>query len=278
MVLCVIAYHANGKGLCAFPDTPLICKEAKLSERAVRYALRDLEELGEISIETGRGKGHVTSYVINLPIEQEEETKGANVAPLVTQEKGQTTTQKGQSVPLSTEQKGQSTTAKGANGAAKGAKSVAHIGRTVLTVMNRNTHTCEPEPVAVLETPVSVWESVFTEKLGIFQTERISEAKISDLTVWRETLQMWWTNQYSKRSLTRIIEVYREKLATKKEGNSNGKGNQTKQPSHRETHNEREARKTLEYINSAFTPPGSDNGIDPEDADPAGITLDLARG
>lgn len=132
LVLCVLAYHANAKGQCSpSPGIDLICREANLSERGARYALRELEELGEVVTEIGRGKGNLSSFEIRLPIETEGESKGAILAPFEAQEKGQNTPQKGQGLPVIEDQKGQSVPQKGQNTASKGAKCDAHIGRTV---------------------------------------------------------------------------------------------------------------------------------------------------
>ena len=54
-VLLSIANHAKADGTGAWPSVRRICHEAKLSEREVRYALRELEKSGELQTRVGVG-------------------------------------------------------------------------------------------------------------------------------------------------------------------------------------------------------------------------------
>lgn len=145
LVLCVLAYHADAKGRCApSPGIDLICAEAKLSIRGTRYAIRELEEIGEIATQIGRGKGNLSSFEIRLPIDKKAQTKEAQIAsfeeeekgqdvPLITPQKGQSDAQKGHILPLSSEAKGANHDSKrGKIEQQKGQNAAAHIGRTVL--------------------------------------------------------------------------------------------------------------------------------------------------
>lgn len=67
LVLIVIAAHADERGRDSYPGVPLICRESRLSERAVRYAIRQLVESGEL-VNDQPSAGRVPAvYSINLP-------------------------------------------------------------------------------------------------------------------------------------------------------------------------------------------------------------------
>ena len=73
LVLLVLADYADEDGGSCWPSVATISKETLLSERQVRYALRNLEQLGEIAIEQMGGGRRSTRYrvlmggVQNLP-------------------------------------------------------------------------------------------------------------------------------------------------------------------------------------------------------------------
>lgn len=54
-VLISIANHAKSDGSGAWPSVSTIARESKLSEREVRYALRELEKSGELRTQRGKG-------------------------------------------------------------------------------------------------------------------------------------------------------------------------------------------------------------------------------
>lgn len=63
VVLLALADHAHPDGTHAYPSVAAIAKMARLSERAVQYALRQLENFGEITItREGGGRGRTTEY------------------------------------------------------------------------------------------------------------------------------------------------------------------------------------------------------------------------
>lgn len=64
-VLISIANHAKSDGTGAWPSVSTISHEARLSEREVRYALRELEKSGELR--TSRGKGPHGCNLYSLP-------------------------------------------------------------------------------------------------------------------------------------------------------------------------------------------------------------------
>jgi hypothetical protein len=100
LVLISIASHADDNGANAYPGVKRICEQTKLSERAVKYGLKELLTLGEISTESVGGGRIPSSYRVNLPIEnkpargakrdtpgvQNEAFRGANTAPLISNE------------------------------------------------------------------------------------------------------------------------------------------------------------------------------------------------
>jgi hypothetical protein len=71
LVLLVLADHANADGTGAWPSVTTIAAHARLSERAVRYELRQLERDGEIKA-VGKGPAGTTNYTVSL---------GADIAP-----------------------------------------------------------------------------------------------------------------------------------------------------------------------------------------------------
>lgn len=72
LVLIAIASHAKPNGTGSFPGEEMICDEANLSERAVKYAISELETENELTIERN-SQGHILRYAINLPIKQKIE-------------------------------------------------------------------------------------------------------------------------------------------------------------------------------------------------------------
>lgn len=73
LVLIAIANHAKSDGTGAWPSLKLIAKESHLSEREVRYCLRELENLGELH--TIQGGGFHRCNLYSLPL------MGAKFAP-----------------------------------------------------------------------------------------------------------------------------------------------------------------------------------------------------
>jgi hypothetical protein len=61
LVLLVLADHAHGDGRCSWPSVKTIAHEARMSERGVRYALRELEAAGRI-IREGYSRFQTASY------------------------------------------------------------------------------------------------------------------------------------------------------------------------------------------------------------------------
>lgn len=80
-VLVALAAHAN-KELLAWPKQEIICRLSKLKVRTVQYALRRLEDRGEIRVvKHGQGRGSTTySLAICVPefdvIEPDENLHG----------------------------------------------------------------------------------------------------------------------------------------------------------------------------------------------------------
>jgi len=65
-VLISIANHAKSDGTGAWPSVQTISHEARLSEREVRYALRDLEKSGELLTLSGEGPRGCNLYSLPL--------------------------------------------------------------------------------------------------------------------------------------------------------------------------------------------------------------------
>lgn len=67
LVLIVLADHAGHDGSNAYPSVETIAHQARLSERAARYALRDLENCGHITC-TGFGPAGTRCYRVNTDL------------------------------------------------------------------------------------------------------------------------------------------------------------------------------------------------------------------
>lgn len=81
MVMIVLSHHADNNGCNARPGIGLICKESKLCERAVKYAIKSLIKSDELGIEQPSRGQKPASYFINLPIKGKK-VYGAPDAPL----------------------------------------------------------------------------------------------------------------------------------------------------------------------------------------------------
>jgi hypothetical protein len=62
LVLISIASHANREGKSAFPSLDTIAREALLSRREAVYCVQKLEEMGELHVERGIGRGNPNHY------------------------------------------------------------------------------------------------------------------------------------------------------------------------------------------------------------------------
>jgi Helix-turn-helix domain len=62
LTLISIASHANREGKSAFPSLETIAREARLSHREAIYCVQKLEEMGELRVERGIGRGNPNHY------------------------------------------------------------------------------------------------------------------------------------------------------------------------------------------------------------------------
>jgi len=75
LVLLALADHAHPDGTHAYPSVASLARMTRLSERAVQYALRELQQLGEIEVtRAGGGRGRTTEYRLS--------GMGADIAPI----------------------------------------------------------------------------------------------------------------------------------------------------------------------------------------------------
>jgi len=65
LVLISIASHANREGKSAFPSLDTIAREALVCRREAIYSIQKLEEMGELEVQRGIGRGNPNHY--NLP-------------------------------------------------------------------------------------------------------------------------------------------------------------------------------------------------------------------
>ena len=86
LTMLSIASHANREGRNAFPSIDTIAKESLLSRREIIYAIQAMEELGELRVHRGIGRGNPNHYELPLverwlqkvqSLHQLGETKGA---------------------------------------------------------------------------------------------------------------------------------------------------------------------------------------------------------
>ena len=66
LVLMVIATHANDKSLQCFPGRDLLCRESAMEERNLVYAIKKLEDLGELKVIRGNGSGNPSHYELTI--------------------------------------------------------------------------------------------------------------------------------------------------------------------------------------------------------------------
>ncbi|KKL24574.1 hypothetical protein LCGC14_2413960 [marine sediment metagenome] len=78
LVLLAIADHANADGTGAWPSLESLSSKTRLSERSVRYILRDLEGLGCITTECQQGPFGTNAYTVQL---EGAKIAGGNPAP-----------------------------------------------------------------------------------------------------------------------------------------------------------------------------------------------------
>ena len=80
LLLLAIADHANADGTGAWPSLESLSNKTRLSERSVRYILRDLEGLGCITTEPQQGPHGTNAYTVNL--------EGAKIAGATQRQEG----------------------------------------------------------------------------------------------------------------------------------------------------------------------------------------------
>lgn len=77
LVLIVLADHASHDGTDAYPSVKTLAHQARLSERATQYALRELENLGCIT-RAGFGPSGTSNYTVNTDLGKFDELDPLN--------------------------------------------------------------------------------------------------------------------------------------------------------------------------------------------------------
>lgn len=93
LVLISIANHCDKYGRCAWPSVNSIGREARLSERVVRSSMRQLEQLGELSVQFGQGPRGANTY--SLPKMWGADSAPAESAPAEFVDGGQNSSETG---------------------------------------------------------------------------------------------------------------------------------------------------------------------------------------
>jgi hypothetical protein len=105
LVMQALAWYADDAGYC-WPSVDSLAKMCRLSERSIRYILKEIEATGELVIERGVGRNNVSHYWIKVqsaaPINIEEKVQSGvenlqPIAPIDETEKVQPDVQKVQS-------------------------------------------------------------------------------------------------------------------------------------------------------------------------------------
>lgn len=65
LMLLAIADHANADGVC-WPSIPRLAAMVRVSERQAKRLILQLQESGELEIESRRGRGHTNFYYVTL--------------------------------------------------------------------------------------------------------------------------------------------------------------------------------------------------------------------
>jgi hypothetical protein len=66
LLLLAMSNYAGPDGSGVYPTIATLCEDTKLSERAVRYLLRQLEDAGELQRDPGVGRGNANRWTITL--------------------------------------------------------------------------------------------------------------------------------------------------------------------------------------------------------------------
>jgi hypothetical protein len=112
-------------------------------------------------------------------------------------------------------------------------------------VISQETTPARPHTPQV-EDAVSIAVSFFPQ-MGIWQQELIANADISKLHIWRQVMQIWRDHKHSRNNIHGMIDKYNrfETQDIRDKEYQNGKNANGHK---RESHNERAARETIEYI------------------------------
>jgi predicted transcriptional regulator len=219
LVLSVIAYHADPAGRGARLSIPTIMREANAKERAVQYALTELEESGELIItHKGSGRGYASEYDISGLV-----SKGAENAPIKQETGAQNSSLKGADfAPLADPERVQNSTIKGADFAEKGAKNDVKGAENA------------PQPIEPEEEPngeerarapdlhpaVAIFQEIYGDLPAPYNQDLIEQG-VTNLEVWRETLT---TRRGNGTPITKVGTMLKCYNADLQEAQNNGSG------------------------------------------------------
>lgn len=245
LVLLILATHANDETFECYPGHVLLGQEAAMSERNLIYCLKRLEDLGEIGINRGLGRGNLTVYQIHLArvktAEKLQATASFNalekvqdsaikvqvIAPFPAEnlqpsasfiepekvqdsvEKVQDSVIKGAKVPVAYKDIEPSGTMK-KPGSARAHENLPFASES--PEMGAITSGEQiPKETQGAPAPFEVFKRRFPDQATIHAEEVITAAGISILAIWETTLDAWKTNCYSARNIAGMIENYRDR-------------------------------------------------------------------
>lgn len=87
LVLLVLASHADEKNFECYPGRDLLCRESAMSARNLIRCLNSLEQMGELTLDRGNGRGRTTTYRIRLGESERVTSTTPFIAPEVEPER-----------------------------------------------------------------------------------------------------------------------------------------------------------------------------------------------
>ena len=199
-------------------DRRMIARESKLGDTSTYYLTDKSNWI------PGASDAHLTSAPYAREVVQEVPTRGAGDARGVVHH-----------VPTKNTNKNTS----------KNTREESVSARETLVISQETTAARPHTPQGI--DPVAIALEAFP-MMPIYHQETIDNAGITQSHLWRKAVADWKANRYSERNITGLVDYYyrlEKQESREKEYQTNG---QNRHQTIRESHNERAARETIEYI------------------------------